>query len=402
MLHYQDAITRILQGITPLPSETLSLTRAHGRRVATPLLAAYPLPPFDQSMVDGYALRSQDTRAAMPDRPVRLPIGQTLTAGAGLAPPLAPRQAIRIMTGAPVPAGANTVIKLEDSDVDGSTLLLRQPVARGLFIQQRGAEMQQRTVLARQGDPLTPQRLGVALATGLAQVEVWRRPRVALVAPGDELLPPGAPWQPGKKWCSNLYALEQRAHALGCDSMNLGIVPDTLVSLSTQLRHGLENDVLVILGASGRGDHDFAARAMAEIGAEVLFRGVAANPGRGVTVARAGKTLIVGLPGTPWAAFVGFEVFVWPIVRALGGQRPALPTRQTARLAAPVSIRPGVTSFIPARLQQQDTGWLAAPVEHMLALAQAEATGLGLIVVPPQRRRLAAGSSVRLQPITPW
>ncbi|MBM3224256.1 MAG: hypothetical protein FJZ47_10685, partial [Candidatus Tectomicrobia bacterium] len=96
------------------------------------------------------------------------------------------------------------------------------------------------------------------------------------------------------------------------------------------------------------------------------------------------------------------EVFVWPIVRALGGQRPALPTRQTARLAAPVSIRPGVTSFIPARLQQQDTGWLAAPVEHMLALAQAEATGLGLIVVPPQRRRLAAGSSVRLQPITPW
>jgi molybdopterin molybdotransferase len=402
MLHYQDAMARILQDIQPLASEALPLTTASGRLVAASLVAAYPLPPFDQSMVDGYALRSQETCTATPTRPVRLRIAQTLTAGAGLAPPLAPQQTVRIMTGAPVPAGANTVIKMEDSDVDADALLVRHPVERGLFVQRRGAEMRQRTVLVRQGERLTPQRIGVALASGLDRAEVIRRPRVALVAPGDELLPPGAAWQPGKKWCSNIYALELRAQALGCNSVHLGIVPDTLASLSTQLRRGLESDVLVILGASGRGDHDFAARAMAEIGAEVLFRGVATNPGRSVTVARCGGTLIVGLPGTPWAAFVGFEVFVWPVLRALLGQRPALPVLQPARLAAPAQIRPGVTSFIPARVQRRGAGWFASPVENMLALAHAESSPLGLIVVPPQRQRLLPGSSVRIQPITAW
>ena len=142
-----------------------------------------------------------------------------------------------------------------------------------------------------------------------------------------------------------------------CTSVNLGIVPDTLASLSTQLRRGLETDVVVILGASGRGDHDFAARAMAAIGAEMLFRGVATSPGRSVTVARCGQTLIIGLPGSPWAAFVGFEVFVWPALRALLGQRPALPERQTATLATPLQARPGITSFVPARLQPRTTGW---------------------------------------------
>jgi molybdopterin molybdotransferase len=229
-----------------------------------------------------------------------------------------------------------------------------------------------------------------------------RRPRVALVAPGDELLPPGAAWQPGKKWCSNIYALDIRVQELGCTSLNLGIVPDTLENLSTQLRRGLETDVVVILGASGRGDHDFAARAMAAIGAEMVFRGVATSPGRSVTVARWARTLIVGLPGSPWAAFVGFEVFVRPVLRAMLGQRPALPMRQIATLATPLQVRPGVTSFIPACLQPRGTGWLALPIENMLELARTESHPVGLIVVPPHRRCLLSGSQIRLQPITPW
>jgi molybdopterin molybdotransferase len=250
-----------------------------------------------------------------------------------------------------------------------------------------------------QGERLTPERIGMALSLGLDSVDVIRRPRVALVAPGDELLPPGASWQPGKKWCSNVYALDIRAQELGCSSVNLGIVPDTLESLSTQLRRGLETDIVVILGASGRGDHDFAAPAMAAIGAEMVFRGVAASPGRSVSVARCGQTLIVGLPGSPWAAFVGFEVFVWPVLRAMLSQHPALPVRQTATLVPPLQVRPGVTSFIAARLQPRATGWLALPVENGLEFARAESCPLGLIVVPPHRRCLPSGARVRLQPI---
>jgi molybdenum cofactor synthesis domain-containing protein len=402
MVSYQDALERMLKVVQPLASECLPLTAAYGRIVATPVVAPHPMPPFDQSLMDGYALRSSDTRTATPARPVRLMLGQTLTAGEQPEQPLRPRQAIRIMTGAPVPPGANTVVKMEESEVEAGTLVIRQPLPRGLYIQRYGAEVRRGTVVLRQGERLIPQRIGVALSLGLHSVDVMRRPRVALVAPGDELLPPGAAWQPGKKWCSNIYALDIRVQELGCTSLNLGIVPDTLASLSTQLRCGLETDVVVILGASGRGDHDFAARAMAAIGADMVFRGVATSPGRSVTVAYCGQTLIVGLPGSPWAAFVGFEVFVWPILRAMLGQHPVLPMRQMATLATPLQVRPGVTSFIPARLQPHNTGWLALPVGNLLELARAESYPLGLIVVPPHRRCLPSGSRVRLQPLNPW
>src|SRR5215470_18172502 len=157
---------------------------------------------------------------------------------------------------------------MEESEVEAGALVLRQPLLRGLCVQRCGAEIRRGTVLLRQGERLTPQRIGVALALGLDSVDVIQRPRVALVAPGDELLAPGAAWQPGKKWCSNLYALDIRAQELGCTSVNLGIVADTLESLTVQLKRGLEADVVVILGASGRGDHDFATRAMAASGAE--------------------------------------------------------------------------------------------------------------------------------------
>src|SRR5262245_29264243 len=402
MFSYQDALERILKVIHPLASERLPLTAAYGRMVAAPLIAPHAMPPFDQSLVDGYALRSSDTRAATPAQPVRLALGQTLTAGGHLEQPVGPRQAIRIMTGAPVPPGVNTVVKMEESEVEAGALVMRQPLPRGLYVQRCGAEIQRGTVVLRQGERLTPQRIGVALSLGLDSVDVIRRPRVALVAPGDELLPPGAAWQSGKKWCSNIYALDIRVQELGCTSLNLGIVPDTLESLSRQLRRGLETDAVVILGASGRGDHDFAARAMADIGAEMVFRGVATSPGRSVTVACCAQTLIVGLPGSPWAAFVGFEVFVWPALRAMLGQRPALPVRQLATLTTPLPGRRGVTSFVPARLLPRTTGWLALPVENFLGLARAESHPVGLIVVPPHRRSLPSGSRVRLQPITPW
>src|SRR5438094_304696 len=198
MISYQQALEMIVHVVQPLASERLTLTAAYGRIVATPLVAPHAMPPFDQSLVDGYALRSSDTRTATPAQPVRLAVAQTLTAGESLAQPLAPRQAIRIMTGAPVPPGANTIIKMEESEVEAGSLVLRQPLPRGLYVQRCGAEIRRGTAVLRQGERLTPQRIGVALSLGLDSVDVIRRPRVALVAPGTELVPPGATWQPGK------------------------------------------------------------------------------------------------------------------------------------------------------------------------------------------------------------
>jgi molybdopterin biosynthesis enzyme len=400
MISYRQALDILLGVPSRLASERLALTSAAGRILATALVAPHDMPPFAQSLVDGYALRSSDTRGATAENPVRLCISQTLTAGDVLQQPLPAKQAIRIMTGAPIPRGAQTVIKLEDSEVEGDCLVLRQALPAAMGIQQRGAECRRRTVVLRAGERLTPQRIGTALALGVEAVEVVRRPGVAFVAPGNELLPPGAPWQPGKKWCSNLYALELRAQELGASSMNLGLVPDTLDALVARLGDGLAEDMVVILGASGRGERDFATRAMTEVGADILFRGVATSPGRTVTVARHQHTIIVGLPGSPWAAFIGFEVFVWPVLRALLGQRPPLPPTYEAILTTPVQGHQGVTNFVPARLQPQDSSWQATPLVNLLALARAASTPLGLIIVPSSRRQLPLGARAHVQVLT--
>ena len=400
MISYTQAVQTIIRNLPqPLQAERLVLTEAGQRVLSRPLTAPHDLPPFDQSLMDGYALRSRDTRKAARERPARLALGATLTAGEYLEQPLPPRQAVRIMTGAPMPPGADAVLKMEESEVEGNDLVVRQPLGRWVNVQRRGDEIRRRTVVLPRDERLTPQRIGTALALGLAGVDVVRRPRLALVAPGDELLPPGAALQPAKKWCSNLYALELRAQELGCASVNLGIVPDTLDSLAAALRRGLDNDIIVILGASGRGQHDFAARAMTAVGADILFRGVAANPGRGVTVARHRQTLVMGLPGSPWGAFVGFETFVRPAIRTLLGQ-PAISRGLPATVRTEVRVRPGTTHFFPCRLQPGPEGWQAALLGNLLDLSRADSQPLGLLVVPPHRRLLRAGSRVRIQPLT--
>ena len=400
MISYTQAVQTIIRNLPqPLQEERLALTATHQRVLSRALTASHNMPPFDQSLMDGYALRSRDTRAATPARPVRLKLGATLTAGEYLEQPLKPRQAVPIMTGAPIPPGADAVLKMEESEVEGGDLFVRQPLGRWVNVQRRGDEIRRRTVVLPRGERLTPQRIGTALALGLASADVARRPRLALVAPGDELLPPGAALQPAKKWCSNLYALELRAQELGCASVNLGIVPDTLDSLTEALRRGLDNDIIVILGASGRGQHDFAAHAMTAAGADILFRGVAANPGRGVTVARHRQTLIMGLPGSPWGSFVGFETFVRPAIRTLLGQ-PAIPRELTATVRTSVKVRPGTTHFFPCRLHPDPEGWQATLLNNLLDLSRADSQPLGLLVMPPHRRLLRAGSRARIQPLT--
>jgi molybdenum cofactor synthesis domain-containing protein len=397
MIAYRQALDLILAATKQLPQEHLPLTSAQHRIVAESLVAPYDSPPFDQSLMDGFAVRSADTRAATPEAPVRLPIGRTLTAGDALHQSVPAGQAIRIMTGACMPSGVNAIIKVEESETEDGELVIRRPLAQGMYVQRRGAEIRRRRVVVRQGERLTPQGIGTALSLGINTAAVVRCPRVALVAPGDELLPPGAPLEPGKKWCSNLYALALRTRDIGAVPINLGIVPDTLSALTERLERGLEADVVVILGASGRGDHDFATEAMREVGAELLFRGVATSPGRTIAVARHQHRLIFGLPGSPWATFVGFEVFVWPALRVMLGQRSKLPLKQTARLTSAVQLRRGVTHFIPVRLQSGVEGLRATPLRTFIALAQVDTPHLGFIVAPPHRRILASGTPVQVQ-----
>lgn len=389
MLAYRDALDCLMHVVAPLGRERLPLTTAAGRTLAVDLIAPHPMPPYDQSMMDGYVLRSDDTQLATPSKPVRAVLSDTVMAGETRLSAVAVGHASRIMTGAMIPFGADVVVRLEDGEVEGDVLVLRQPLRRGQYIQRRGNEIQPDTVLCRTGQLLTPQRIGMALALGLSMAEVVRTPQIALVAPGDELLPPGVPLEPGKKWCSNLYALEARAQELGGMSTNVDLIPDTLEALIGTLQKGLSDDIVVILGASGRGDHDYAGRAMSAIGAEYLFRGVSMAPGRSVAASKCGKTLILGLPGAPWASFVTFDVLVRPVLRAMLGQ-PAV-GRVPAVLTADVRVRRGMTHFIPVRMQSVELGWSAEPLGDLFSVSQVESAQLGWLQVPPHRRQLLRG-----------
>ncbi len=397
MLSYHLALEQVRQAVSPLTSERVALPHALGRVLAADLLAPHPMPPFDQSLMDGYAAHSRDTQTATLAAPVRLPLGLTLTAGETLQQPVPPLQAIRIMTGAPMPPGVDAVIRLEDAVVEDNTLVLEEPLRQGQFVQRQGAEVQPSTVLCKVGERLTPQRIGMALALGLAEADVIRPPRVALVAPGDELLPPGAPLQPGKKWCSNLYALDARARELGYESHNLGIVADTVEALTEALEQGCTGDAVVILGASGQGVHDYASRAMADVGANLMFRGVAIAPGRSTAVAQRQQTLVFGLPGSPWATFITFEMLVRPALDAMLGQ-PAVPP-VTAVLTSEVPMRQGATHLAPVRLQPGQLYPQAVPLRDLLSVAQAEAGSLGMLVASSDRRHLPPETRVQVQPL---
>lgn len=252
-------------------------------------------------------------------------------------------------------------------------------------------------MVGKVGERLTPQRIGMALALGLAEADVVRAPRVAFVAPGDELLPPGAPLQAGKKWCSNLYALDARACELGYESRNLGIVPDTADALTGALQQGLTGDVVVILGGSGQGVHDYAEQAMADVGANLIFRGVAIAPGRSTTMAQCERTLIFGLSGSPWAAFITFEMFVRPALETMLGQPAKQP--RSAVLTSEVAMRRDTTHFVPVRLRPGQPEPEAVPLHDLLAVARAEDQSLGMLVTPSNRRYLPSGSRVRVWPL---
>jgi len=397
MLSYHLAVEQVRRAASRLTSERVALTAASGRILAADLLAPHPMPPFDQALMDGYAAHSRDTLTATLAQPVRLPLGPTLTAGETLQQPVPPRQAIRIMTGAPMPPGVDAVIRLEDAVLEDNTLVIGEPLRRGQFMQRRGAEVEPSTVLCKVGERLTSQRIGMALALGLAEADVVRLPRVALVAPGDELLPPGAPWQPGKKWCSNLYALAARARELGYESHNLGIVADTAEALTGALQQGLTGDAVVILGASGQGVHDYAGRAIADVGAHLMFRGVAMAPGRSTAVAQHEQTLIFGLPGSPWATFITFEMLVRPALDAMLGRAAARPV--TAVLTSEVSMRPGTTHFVPVQLQPGQPHPEAVPLRDLLAVARAEDASLGMLVTPVDYRHLPPETRVQVLPL---
>jgi len=347
MITVEEALQRCFALVTPLPSEPVPLRQAAGRVLATPASARLTQPPFDASAMDGYALgRSSDAGAAF------TVIGEA-GAGHGFAGTLAPDQAVRIFTGAPLPKGAETIAIQEDVTVSSTGITLTIPARPSANIRKRGQDFAQGDTLSAPRR-LTSKDLALLASMNIPEVTASRRPVVAMIATGDELVMPGDQPGPDQIVASNLFALEAMARAEGAEVRMLPIARDTEDDLRQVFQLAEGADLIVTIGGASVGDHDLVGKVAADLGLERAFWKIAMRPGKPLMAGRLGASLMLGLPGNPVSAIVCGHLFLLPMLRAMQGlpATPA-PTAQ-AILAEDVGPAGPRVHYMRARLSPGD------------------------------------------------
>jgi molybdopterin molybdotransferase len=391
MKDLSEALALVLDGIEPLPAERVALVEGAGRVLAADARAVVDLPPFDRTAMDGYALRAADSGA-----PLR--VAGDLAAGDAGETPLEPGTAVRISTGAPLPPGADAILRVEDATVSNGSVTAAAPIAPGLHVRVRGEDLHAGDVLARAGDRMTLPRLSALSAAGVGEVEVHRMPRLSLIVTGSELLPPGAPPEPGKIYESNGLAIGFMARRNGAFLIQRPPIGDDAQATLAAVEQGLESDVLVVSGGVSVGPHDHVKPAFEAAGVEEVFWRVRIKPGKPLWFGRRGRTLVFGLPGNPLSSIVGMALFVIPALKRLAGERDARPWLERGRLGGPAGPSDGRTTFLTSKFIPAADGVLEAfPTErqgsHMTgALGESD----GFAVAPHGSGPLPAGAEVDL------
>ena len=314
LLPIPEARANILSGLSRLPAESASLTESLGRRLASPLKALRTQPPWDCSAMDGYAVRAADAGAG-----ARLEVVGEAAAGRSHAGAVGAGEAVRIFTGAPVPQGADAILLQEDADREGNTVAVREAALAGRHIRRAGLDFADGETLLETGRKLGARDLALAAAAGHPALDVVRRPRVAILATGDELVSPGGEIGPDQIVASNSYAISAIVAGEGGTPIDLGIAPDEPAAIRAAIaRAFLEDaDILVTLGGASVGDHDLVKPALEAEGVSLGFWKIAMRPGKPMMAGRRGKTLVLGLPGNPVSSIVCSLLFLVPALRKL-------------------------------------------------------------------------------------
>jgi molybdopterin molybdotransferase len=360
---------------------------------AVDLAAAVDLPPFDRSAMDGYAVRSADTAPG-----VALTLARGVAAGEIAAEPLAPGTAAPISTGAALPPGADAILQSELASAADGSVTPGRAIEPGRHVRYRGEDVRAGDVLARAGERLTVPRLSALASAGVGEVPVPRRPRLQLLVTGSELLPLGAPPEPGRIHESNGLMVSLLARRAGAELIDGGVIPDDREATLAAVEAGLAADVLVVSGGVSVGPHDHVKPAFEACGVEEVLWRVKIKPGKPIWFGRRGDTLVFGLPGNPLSSIVCFCVFIEPALRRLQGERDAMPRLVPGRLAAPAEASDGRTTFLTAAIARAGDGVLeATPTErqgsHMTgALGESD----GFAVAPYDSPALDAGETVDL------
>ena len=407
LLTPQEAKERFARAYAPRPRgmEHVPLAEAYGRVLAQDAAAREDLPPFDRSTVDGFAVRADDVARAGPDGPAVLRLagevqmGETAPVGAGAG------EAVRIPTGGMLPPGADAVVMLEDVDERDGRIAVRRPARPGDNVIRRAEDVRRGEVALRPGTRLRPQDVGLLAAVGITDVPVFVRPRVAIIATGDEIVPADRTPEGGQVRDVNTYTLAALVRQEGGVPRVAGIVEDVYDVLLRALRDARrEADLVLVSGGSSVGEKDAVARAIGELGRPgVIVHGVSIKPGKPTILALVDGTPVIGLPGHPVSGMVIFDVFVRDVLSGLTGRSDARPFGRgvRARLARPIPSGGVREDHIRVSLEQRDGGLAAVPVLGKSGIITTMTRADGVVVVPIGQRMLDAGTDVDVQLFEP-
>jgi molybdopterin molybdotransferase len=397
MLSVRAALEIVLGDVRPLGAERVGLPSALGRVLAEPMRASRDVPPFRNSAMDGFALRAADTAGASAAAPVALRLLEVVAAGSVPQREVAAGTATKIMTGSPMPTGADAVVRVEDTEEQAGVVRIHVAVQPGACIREPGEDMRAGQLVLPAGHALRPADIGLLASLGAAVVRVHRRPEVAIVSTGDELVDLGEPLGPGQIVNSNAYTLAAAVEAAGGVPRVLGIVRDTVDDLTAVFAEALTSDLVLSTGGVSMGSFDLVRTTLSGLGVEERFWKVAQRPGKPVTFGMRERVPVFGLPGNPVSSLVCFYIFVQPVLRRmLGLERVHLPT-VVARLGETVQTAPGLTEFVRCTLERDGESYVARPTgSQSSGVLRSMSLGQGLLVAPPDVEVLKVGTAVRV------
>ena len=398
MLSLEDAQGLALAAAVPLATEKVQLENASGRVLAEEVRAIRDEPPLTQAAMDGYAVHSEDVNAASSEKDVFIAVVGTVGPGQQIDQQLKRKEAIRVMTGAILPAGADAVVPQEMTEIVAEGVVVKAPVASGDYLIPAGAELQMDQHLLSGSTVLGAKEMTILATQGYSTVKVRRQPIVAVLATGSELVEVGKSLDQKGVFASNLHTVSHLVNHYGGRARALGVAGDKVERLARFIEKGRRADVIVTTGGTGKGEKDLVSSAISTLGGDVLFHGVAMSPGKQALFAKLGGTLLFGLPGRPAATYIAFEQLVRPVLLQMLGISQVFPPETTATLSGSVKVRGKLLSFLFGRLIFGPAGLEVESLrsERKGILTEMLAANC-LLQVPPGRDRLDNGEPVKVQ-----
>ncbi len=393
-----EALKKLLSDIRVLDEEEILLEDATGRVLASDIVAERDNPPFDRAAMDGFAVRGEDTFGASQANPIYFRIiGEVLT-GQNFDGEVREYEAVRITTGAPLPRGADAVVMLEHVNELGDEIEVVKAAPPGKNVSLRGEDYKKGETLLKRGRMLNPQEIAILASLGLRRVRVFRRPRVGIISTGDEIKEPGEELKEGQIYDINSFALAALCSTTGAIPKRLGVVKDEYKAMRHAIEAGLDNDVLLISGATSVGKRDVVPEIVRELG-KVLVHGIAMRPGEPTGFGYIGDTLVFMLPGYPVASIVAFETFVRPALQAMQGLKPEMPYPAIrARLRRKIPSELGRRDFVRVRVERSEEGYEVEPIRTSgSGIVSSLVRGDGFVIVPENTEGIEKGEVVEVR-----